>query len=121
MNNFSVMLGQVFLGDPVPSKDKCVLLKDTTQKMQVRLQPAAPQSRDKHSTTEPMCSLSVLSFDTILSKKRITKVLIRLRRCAGWSAPWLFANPEDRFYCIKAHIKVHRKLYHLQSLDYEIV
>ena len=29
----------------------------------------------------------------ILSKKRITKALIRLRGCAGWSAPLLFANP----------------------------
>ena len=29
----------------------------------------------------------------ILSKKRITKALIRLRGCAGWSAPVLFANP----------------------------
>ena len=28
----------------------------------------------------------------ILSKKGITKVLIRLRGCAGWSAPVLFAN-----------------------------
>ena len=28
----------------------------------------------------------------ILSKKRITKALIRLRECAGWSAPVLFAN-----------------------------
>ena len=31
----------------------------------------------------------------VLSKKRITKALIRLRGCAGWSAPMLFANPED--------------------------
>ena len=29
----------------------------------------------------------------ILSKKRITKALIRLRGCAGWSAPVLFAKP----------------------------
>ena len=28
----------------------------------------------------------------ILFKKRITKALIRLRGCAGWSAPVLFAN-----------------------------
>ena len=46
----------------------------------------------------------------ILSKKRITKVLIRLRGCAGWSAPLLFANPKDRFSRILAiylvgHIK----------------
>ena len=32
-------------------------------------------------------------LDMILYKKRITKVLIRLRGCAGWSAPLLFANP----------------------------
>ena len=29
----------------------------------------------------------------ILSNKRITKVLIRLRGCAGWSAAVLCANP----------------------------
>ena len=35
----------------------------------------------------------VAILDMILSKKRITEALIRLRRCAGWSAPLLFANP----------------------------
>ena len=29
----------------------------------------------------------------ILSKKRITKALIRLRGCAGWFSPMLFSNP----------------------------
>ena len=29
----------------------------------------------------------------VLSKKRITKALIRLRGCGGWSAPVLFASP----------------------------
>ena len=33
------------------------------------------------------------SLDMILSTKRITKALIRLRGCAGWSAPVLFATP----------------------------
>ena len=33
----------------------------------------------------------------VLSNKRIIKALIRLRGCTGWSAPLLFANPEDRF------------------------
>ena len=33
------------------------------------------------------------SLNIILSKKRITKVLIRLRGCSGWSAPLLFTNP----------------------------
>ena len=36
--------------------------------------------------------LFVSSLDLILSKKRITKALISLRECAGWSAPLLFAN-----------------------------
>ena len=34
----------------------------------------------------------------ILSKKRITKALISLRRCAGWSAPLLIANPRRQVY-----------------------
>ena len=35
----------------------------------------------------------VANFDIVLYKTRITKALIRLRGCAGWSAPVLFANP----------------------------
>ena len=34
----------------------------------------------------------VANLHMILFKKRITKALIRLRVCAGWSAPVLFAN-----------------------------
>ena len=34
----------------------------------------------------------------ILSKKRITKALIRLRGCAGWSAPVLFAKPRRQVF-----------------------
>ena len=34
----------------------------------------------------------VAGLEMTLSKKRITKALIRLRGCAGWSAPVLFAN-----------------------------
>ena len=37
----------------------------------------------------------------ILSNKRITKALIRLRGCAGWVAPVLFTGPEDRFSCVE--------------------
>ena len=39
----------------------------------------------------------VASLEMMLSKKRITKALISLRGCAGWSAPLMFADPEDRF------------------------
>ena len=34
----------------------------------------------------------------ILSTKRITKALIRLRGCAGWSAPVLFATPRRQVF-----------------------
>ena len=34
--------------------DKCVLLKDQNTVMLVRLEPVAPMSRVKHSTTEPL-------------------------------------------------------------------
>ena len=37
----------------------------------------------------------------ILSNKLITKLLIRLRGFAGWSAPLLFANTKDKFSCVK--------------------
>ena len=37
----------------------------------------------------------VASLDMILSKKRITKALIRLHGGAGWSAPLLFAKPRQ--------------------------
>ena len=34
----------------------------------------------------------------VLSKKRITKALIRLSGCAGWSAPVLFASPRRQVF-----------------------
>ena len=43
-------------------------------------------------------------LDMILSYKRITNAPIRLRGCAGWSAPVLFENPEDRFPPVKTHM-----------------
>ena len=43
--------------EPVLSQDKCVLLKDHNAVMPVRLEPADPRFRVKHSTTEPLCSL----------------------------------------------------------------
>ena len=40
----------------------------------------------------------VASLDMILSKRRITKVLIRLHKCPGWSAPLLFKNPRGHIF-----------------------
>ena len=55
-------------------------------------------------TTSYNCEiLLIASFDMILSNKRITKALIRLRGSAGWSSPLLFANPEDRVSLIEDH------------------
>ena len=60
---------------------------------QVRLKPAC-------SATETSYSLEILDIETrsiILSQQRITKALIRLRRCTGWSEPLLFAYVINRF------------------------
>ena len=46
----------------------------------------------------------VSSLDMILSKKRLIKALISMRKCAGWSMSLLFANPEDRLSQFEAHI-----------------
>ena len=44
------------------------------------------------------CCLSYL--DMLLSEKQITKALIRLSGCAGWSVPLLFANHQRQvFWC----------------------
>ena len=48
--------------------------------------------------------LLVASLNMILSKTRITRALIRLRGCTGWSAPVLFASPEDRYPHVEAHM-----------------
>ena len=57
----------------------------------------------------------------MLSKMRITKVLIRLRENAGWSAPLFFAKSEDRFSHVEAHFMarfscriLHECLYFIQ-------
>ena len=44
--------------EPVLSLDKCVLLKHHNAVTPVRLEPATPRSRVKHSTTEPLRSLT---------------------------------------------------------------
>ena len=45
----------------------------------------------------------------ILSKKQITKALIRLRGCSGWSAPVLFANPRRQVFSQRGPYKVYSK------------
>ena len=53
-----------------------------------RFKPACSATK----TSKKVEILPVASLDVILSKKRKTKALIRLREWAGWSAPVLFAN-----------------------------
>ena len=45
----------------------------------------------------------------ILFSKRVTKALIRLRGCAGWSVPLLFANTEDRFSRVEAYLVMNKR------------
>ena len=46
----------------------------------------------------------VAGLDKILLDKRITKALISLCGCAGWSALLLLQTPEDRFCGDEAHL-----------------
>ena len=69
---------------------------------QVRLKPAC-------SATEASLSLDSSDIETrsiILSRLGTTKVLIRLRESAGWSAPLLFAYGINRFSHDMAHILI---------------
>ena len=49
--------------EPVLSQDKCVLLKDHNAVTPVRLEPTAPGSRVKHSTTEPFTYYFFVKFN----------------------------------------------------------
>ena len=54
------------------------------------------------------------------------KALIRLSGCAGWSAPFLFANPEDRFSRAVAQLfsfsfKVHKSQHTLENVLYDYI
>ena len=49
-------------------------------------------------TSKKIESSPVARLNMVLSKKRITKALIRLGECAGWSAPVLFANPQRQVF-----------------------
>ena len=51
------------------------------------------------------------SLHMSLSKKRITKALIRLRGCAGWSVPVFFPNPRRQFFSRCGPYNIEHKLY----------
>ena len=72
--------------EPVLSYDKCVLLKDHNAVTPVRLEPAASQSRVKHSTTEPLRSLN-----------KMTKFVRVHVSCFYWSR----ATRQILFTCVK--------------------
>ena len=61
----------------------------------------------------------------VLSEKRITKALIRLRGCESWSAPVLFANPQrqdrkPKIHPNHNHMHIFRpRQKHMQSLKLE--
>ena len=48
----------------------------------------------------------IASLYIIFSNKRITKALIILHKCAGWSALCCTQTPEDKFSRVEAHITV---------------
>ena len=53
------------------------------------------------SATETSLKIEIsllASLDMILLDKRITKVLISMHECAGWSASVLFANPQRQVF-----------------------
>ena len=56
INNLSVMLGQVFLGWTSSKLGLMCLAQGHNAAMPVRLEPMAPRSPVKHSTTEPLRS-----------------------------------------------------------------
>ena len=56
--------------------------------------PVSTATETSYKTEIPL----VASLNMVLSKTRITKALIRLRGCAGWSAPVLFANPRKQVF-----------------------
>ena len=72
--------------------------------VQVRLKPAC-------AATEASWRLEISAIesrDIILSKQRTTKALIRLRGCAGWSAPLLFAYDIRHIFSWPGSISFHK-------------
>ena len=63
-----------------------------------------------------LARIVIISFNMILSNKRIAKALIRL----GWSAPLFFQNTKYRFSGVEAHM-VRMKLQILDHIDVNLV
>ena len=58
-----------------------------------------------------MCQSSYIALSckiSLLFRQRTTKALIRLRGCAGWSAPLLFTYDKNRFSYDVAHFQINR-------------
>ena len=73
-NNLSVMKVRVFLGWTSTKLGLMCLTQGHSTVMPMRLEPAAPRSRVKHSTTEPLRSLNIVHMTLyILSRKNYSK------------------------------------------------
>ena len=85
-------------------------------KSHVRLKPT-------FSDTETRWKIKILheaSIDIFLSNKQITKALIRLRGCTGWSAPLLFACNMPGFPALRPIIILYMLLKILTSTSLNI-
>ena len=90
--------------EPVQSQDKCVLLKDHNTVTPVRLEPTAPQTRVKHSTTEPLRSLhphDEVIYTIICCFKIITILIIRITIIMENNLSHAFASGSDITPCNK--------------------
>ena len=67
-------------------------------------------------TSYKIKNLLVACLEFILSKTRITKALISLRWCAGWSATLLFANPRRQVFSHRGPYKAdHNLIYYWRN------
>ena len=62
--------------EAVLSLDKCVLLKDRNAVTPVRLEPAAPRFRVKHSTTEPRRFLVLVQSRKTANRSDMSKIVV---------------------------------------------
>ena len=76
------------------------------------LSSGCPTKRDSNHTHQlqrparKFLKILAASLDMILSNKGITKMLIRLRGCAGWSAFFVVSKHRRQVSCIEAHIEL---------------